>query len=56
MRNTRSEHLSSEMPSIADIERTSRKVRDVPLGDIRAARQETQGPPRDGPAHFVYVG
>jgi hypothetical protein len=35
MRNTRSEYFISDMPSITDIERTSRKVRVVPKHDIR---------------------
>jgi hypothetical protein len=30
----------SELPTIADIERTSQKVRDVPIGDILAKVQK----------------
>jgi hypothetical protein len=35
--NARCEHLTSEMPSIADIVRTCPKVRVVPIADIRIA-------------------
>jgi hypothetical protein len=31
---TRSEHISSEVPPIADVERTCRQVRYVPKGDV----------------------
>jgi hypothetical protein len=37
MRNTRGEYFASDIPSITDIERTSQKVRVVPLGDISGA-------------------
>ena len=42
MRNTRSEYFTSDMPTIADIGRTSRNVRVVPIADIKRGEQHEE--------------
>jgi hypothetical protein len=55
MRNTRSEHFTSDVPSITDIARTSHHVRFVPIGDpqIKARIANFAAEPMPMPGHIL---